>query len=155
MARIADRAEKGRKLKEIPICTWHDLEAAKRDYWKWDSYNRELLRQLFTNEELSEEYAGSFGTVLGVEPNLGDDTEEFRREVGDKVHCLESISERLELIPLSDEVTGQLEGTSRTPASTTRVFVVHGHDEAVQQTVARFLEKLDLEIGRASCRVRV
>ncbi len=34
---------------------------------------------------------------------------------------------------------------SQMPAQTRRVFLVHGHDERVRETVARFLEKLDLE----------
>lgn len=35
--------------------------------------------------------------------------------------------------------------TSGTPRSTDRVFVVHGHDHALLQQCARFLEKLDLQ----------
>jgi predicted nucleotide-binding protein len=35
--------------------------------------------------------------------------------------------------------------TSLTNAESRKVFVVHGHDTALQQAVARFLEKLDLE----------
>ena len=31
-------------------------------------------------------------------------------------------------------------------ASSSRVFLVHGHDEAVRETVARFLEKLGLQV---------
>ncbi|MCK5529623.1 MAG: nucleotide-binding protein, partial [Halopseudomonas aestusnigri] len=31
-------------------------------------------------------------------------------------------------------------------ADSSRVFLVHGHDEAVRETVARFLEKLGLKV---------
>lgn len=33
-----------------------------------------------------------------------------------------------------------------TTPSSTKIFLVHGHDESARQTVARFLEKLDLEV---------
>ncbi|MDP2749017.1 nucleotide-binding protein [Pseudomonas sp.] len=35
---------------------------------------------------------------------------------------------------------------STTPGDSTRIFLVHGHDEAVRETVARFLEKLGIEV---------
>ena len=31
------------------------------------------------------------------------------------------------------------------PKSTNKIFVIHGHDESARETVARFLEKLELE----------
>jgi predicted nucleotide-binding protein len=144
-SRLADRAEKGQKLKEIPINSWESLDAAKKEFSKWSSYNRELLKQLFTSDQLSDEYARYFGGVLSMGRNLGRDIREFHEDVDDKVHRLESIAERLELIPLSDDVTVRLEASASVPASTTRVFVVHGHDEAIREGVARFLERLELE----------
>ena len=144
-SRLADRAGKGRRLKEIVINSWETLDSAKKEYSKWNSYNRELLKQLFTVDELSIEYARFYATVLSTERNLGRDIREFHEEVEDKVHRLESIAERLELIPMSDDISVRLDATANTPASTSRVFVVHGHDEAVREGVARFLERLDLE----------
>jgi predicted nucleotide-binding protein len=145
-SRLADRADKGRKLKDIPINSWETLDGAKKEYDKWSSYNSELLKQLFTSDELSNEYDRFYGAVI-MERNLGRDIREFHEEVGDKIHRLESIAERLELIPLSDEITAQLDATAipSKPTSTSRVFIVHGHDEAVRESVARFLERLDLQ----------
>lgn len=145
-SRLADRADKGRKLKEVSINSRETLEVAQREYWKWSSYNQELLKQLFTGDDLSDEYARFFGAVvLGRERTLGTDIRDFHKDVEDKVHRLESIAERLELIPLSDEIAERLDAAASTPASTSRVFVVHGHDEAIREGIARFLEKLGLE----------
>ena len=45
-----------------------------------------------------------------------------------------------------DEKSSGLSRTEvKTPKDTNKVFVVHGRDEYAQETVARFLEKLDLE----------
>jgi predicted nucleotide-binding protein len=144
-SRLADRADKGRALKGIPVNSWETLDSAKKEYSKWSAYNRELLKQLFTSDELSEEYARFYGAVMSMDRNLGRDIQEFHEDIDDKVHRLESIVERLELIPLSDDVADKLDAVASTPASTTRVFVVHGHDEAVREAVARFLERLELE----------
>jgi len=137
--------ERGRTLKEIPISSWETLDAAKKEYSTWSSYNHELLRQLFTNDELAAEYSRFYGAVLSMERNLGREIGEFHEDIDDKIHRLQSISERLELIPLSDEIAAKMESPTTSPASTTRVFVVHGRDEAVREGVARFLEKLGLE----------
>ena len=145
-SRLADRVANGEKLKDIPINSWEALDAAKKQYSKWSAYNHELLKQLFTSDELAVEYSRFYGAVLSMERNLGRDIGEFHEDVDDKVHRLESISERLELIPLSDEIVQRLESVSLVvQASATRVFVVHGHDEATRERVARFLERLDLE----------
>ena len=53
------------------------------------------------------------------------------------------------LVELVDEKTiaapARPARTGQPPAASRRVFVVHGHDEAVKQAVARTLEKLDLD----------
>jgi predicted nucleotide-binding protein len=144
-SRLADRGDKGKKLKDIPILSSENFDAARKEFYKWDSYNQELLKQLFTNEELSDEYAASFSFGGGGSRYLPQEIRDFHGEIDDRVHRLESIAERLELIPLSDDVSKRLDAPSAAPTSLTRVFVVHGHDEALRERVARFLEKLDLE----------
>ena len=65
---------------------------------------------------------------------------EFRGGVAERIRVLESIVARLDLIPepcaAESVVQPTLVGRD--------VFVVHGHDEGAKETVARFLEKLDL-----------
>lgn len=62
-----------------------------------------------------------------------------------KIQSLESIRERLELIPLAQGV--QTIPGKRADVGTLRdkVFVVHGHDEEAKQSVARLLEEFGLE----------
>jgi hypothetical protein len=93
-SRLADRADKGRELKDISINSWEALDAAKKEFSKWSAYNGELLKQLFTSDELSDEYSRFYGAVLSMDRNLGRDIREFHEDVDDKVHRLESIAER-------------------------------------------------------------
>ena len=73
--------------------------------------------------------------------------EEFYSDVREYITRLESILGRLELIPESPLLAQPTEAqpTRGRPEVSKRVFVVHGHDEEAKQSVARCLEKLELE----------
>ena len=59
---------------------------------------------------------------------------------------LESMTDEVEEYWEEDEESPNTSDTRlKTAKDTTKVFVIHGHDEAAQQKVARFLEKLELE----------
>jgi len=51
------------------------------------------------------------------------------------------MTEELELFESSTELPGQKQETSQS----NKVFVVHGHDEMMKQSIARAIEKLGLE----------
>lgn len=74
--------------------------------------------------------------------------EKFVAGVPQTISMLEGLVERLEekrgdIANAATSASLALAATSVT--DTRRVFVVHGHDEKAQQTIARFLEKLELE----------
>jgi hypothetical protein len=112
----------------------------------WSDYTTELLKSLFTNEEVPRE----FGTMWGAwdrDPsrhllNLHRGTQELLKQ-------LRSIFGRIELF---EEASGASTSRSTPPVeerfaarpASQEVFIVHGRDEAAKLTVARFLEKLDL-----------
>jgi hypothetical protein len=141
--RITERIEKATALKQVSITSFDSLERAEKEYKTWSSYNTELLKRLFTSPELAEEYARWYGggiAFVGEGRNLGREIGQYQENIDDKVHRLKSIRERLELIP---EAPGAAPATpmdveTLRPAVTNRVFVVHGHDEAARETVARF-----------------
>jgi predicted nucleotide-binding protein len=121
---------------------------AWNEYRKWTDYNEELLRQQFSNDDPAKEYSCSPGYgVIQMEPLTRTEDQELHDDIREKIHLLESLSERLDLIPLSDELG--LSSSANEPhtvaAATDRVFVVHGHDNEVRESVARFIEKLGLQ----------
>lgn len=141
--KIRVQIEKGREIGELKIGSELSLKEARAELDKWSKYNRELLARLFDNASIVEEYDRStsipFFAVLG-ELNITHEIEDFRNDIGYHTRALESILERLELIPEPGEqpVLGQnlFLGSD--------IFVVHGHDEAAKQSVARFIERLGL-----------
>src|SRR2546423_10811456 len=105
-AKLNERIQKGRQLRERRPATMPDLDAFESDYKKWNSYNTELLKQLFTTESFAEEYSW-WGAVAirGRRPTPEERVRDVEQEYDEKLQRLESIVERLELIPVGSGVT--------------------------------------------------
>jgi len=146
-ARLRERVEKAQLLLGLAIRSFEELDDAERAVSTWSAFNVELLRRLFTSPELAEEYSfcGVGGFVTGRD--LHREARSFIDGVKDKIHRIESIIERLELIPEAAGVAPAqpLAATAGRLLNSTRVFVVHGHDQEARETVARFIERLGLE----------
>ena len=77
---------------------------------------------------------------------------DYRRITGDKIknakvslgQAIEALNTDLEDLEASMPLSAPLRSSS--PEASPRVFLVHGHDEAVRETVARFIEKLGIEV---------
>lgn len=143
--RINDRIERGKELKARPIRSEQEFEDVQRAYWPWSEYNEDMFRHMFTNREIAEEYSSSLAfATLGGRRYLGQETKSLHDSIETKIRRLVSISERLELIPLAPGLQPGGERPAAASTSETKVFVVHGRDEAARESVARYLEKLDL-----------
>lgn len=144
--RLADRIDLGRRLLEAPIASVETYETAQQRVRKWTDFNTELLQRIFDNDSFAKEYNWhpGFGSVP-LNPGLEELIEDQREGVATRLTRLESLLERLDLVP---EPTG---ARSAPPALKSdllkgrEVFIVHGHDAAAKEAVARFLERLDLE----------
>ena len=152
-SQLEERIHKASEIGERTIESEDALEVAKRDYRKWNDYNAELLRQIFSNSDPADEYSrtpSAFVIPLGRVP-LYRKVQEHRDDVTEKVHRLQSLVERLEVIPLSEEISARLDQLptpnvqSDGSPRVRRVFIVHGHDDSARERVARFLERLDFE----------
>jgi predicted nucleotide-binding protein len=109
----------------------------------WSDYNRELLVQLFTSLAVAEEYSAFGARAISLRPSFDRLVEDWRDEVQISLTRLRSIYRRLELFPAPDT---EVSTPSRVKARGSGVFVVHGTNSAAKETVARFLERLDLEV---------
>src|SRR5574341_912949 len=143
---IGERIRKGTELKDRPIRSEKEFEDVERDSSTWNEYNEEMLRRMFTSPKIAEEYREWGGLVaLGGGRSPEEEIEELHDSINNKIRRLSSVNQRLELIPLVPGV-GQVQRAPRAPATVAsgKVFVVHGHDDAVRETVARFISKLEL-----------
>lgn len=148
-SRLVDRIEKGKALLQVQINSSDSLESAKHDYHKWDAFNAELLKQLFTTDELSNEYSwwGIASLGNGYE-SLGQLIAEHHEEVTNKLRRLDSIVERIELFATSSavrEVQSAKHSHSEPTTRSKKVFVVHGRDELAKTSLEVFLHEIGLE----------
>jgi len=148
-SKLQARIEKGLELKQRRVETRDAFESLSNDYSKWDSFNSELLKRTFTTDELAQEY--DFWGMMAVsmlEPSLGDKIADVYKSVDKKIHRLDSIIERLELIPLSfAPASAAIPVAEALPVQvrTKRVFVVHGRDEVAKTNLEVFLHDIGLE----------
>src|SRR5258708_3203815 len=143
--KIGERMALGEELFARQICNMEQLDAAENEFRRWSSYNAEMLNRLFTTHKFAEEY--SFWGVMSVsryEKSPAQKVRDHKDEIREKIHRLESVHDRLELIPIAVGVA-KAGGATVARARTNKVFVVHGHDEAARESVARFLERIGLE----------
>ncbi len=142
--RINSRIQEGIRIKDISIQTKNSLERAKAEYNKWNRFNAELLKGIFDTLELSLEYEGSIYWFGAMPREINWRIGIFRKQVQKKIDALESIKERLELYDEPGKKTVvKKEETKKLLSS--KVFIVHGHDDAARLSVDSFLRRLDLE----------
>jgi len=107
----------------------------------WDDYNNTFLRKLFSDESVADKYENAVNfTGYSSLADYAKKVDSFYRI---KMRELNSIKERLKLYTISQGASNK--STAVRPFGD-KVFIVHGHDETTKQSVARFLEKLDLDV---------
>ena len=147
--KLTVRIEKGREIRSTEINTAQELDAADKLYTKWDDFNQELLKRLFTSEELCKEYSRwAGGTVVMMrEKYLNEKIANLYEEIDKKNHRLESMIERIELIPepITARTVSTLDVQPTKAIDKSKVFIVHGHNDAAKLEVARFIEKVGFE----------
>lgn len=134
--KIQARIEKGQQLHDQQIDSKDQLDRAKADFRKWSNYNSTLLSKLFDNSSIVKEYDGIPFVFGWTNPSLNDQINWYRRDVAKKVNRLEGILNKLELYDEPSDTHQSNFGDE--------VFIVHGRDDGTRDTVARFIEKLNL-----------
>jgi predicted nucleotide-binding protein len=147
--KIAVQIQEGNQIGNFSIESSESLRKVRSQYYKWNDFNATLLEKMFDSNEISNKYQGiGVSRIAVVHPgerhSLGEEVQEFRRDIRDKIDRLESIKNRLELYeePRREMKEGTIEHAE---ILSNRIFIVHGRDEGPKQSVARLLGKLGLE----------
>ena len=120
-----------------------ELEKRRDQYSKWSDVNTELLKRIFDNYFYANEY--NQGDVLfgfARMPTLWDKYNDLQNYIKKEINKLESIHDRLELIPQSPTLSTN-SNTMNKLQSGKDIFIVHGHDNEAKREVDVFLRKLD------------
>lgn len=124
------------------------LKEFKNSYSSWNDFNLELLKQSF--EPSDNEYYNSYRqcNAILVWGAGNDPLKTYKDIIESEIKELENLNRKLPLIPHNTTVTNQVTETSiqEKPESVIGkdIFIVHGHNNELKETVARVLEKLGL-----------
>ena len=135
--KIQERIDKGQQLHDRQIDSKNELDKAKGEFRKWSNYNETLLRKLFDNSSIADEYRGIPFFVGLTNTTLNDDINDYRGDISKEVNRLEGIRGKLELYDESADTLLTTFGDE--------IFIVHGRDDGAKETVARFVETLGLK----------
>jgi predicted nucleotide-binding protein len=112
----------------------HDVE-------RWHARTRDALASSYEGDEAPTEFyesaTGGIFTVWGQSPD--EEFENRQKATRAALNTLRSLRERLEYAEVSTPIVPERTAPA-TAAVGSEVFLVHGHDEATKQTIARFLE---------------
>lgn len=171
---LDQRIELGRKVQELPVevvsrfsygnggygrasqTPEYNEEHHNRlrfEFSKWNDYNCELLKQRFSipGNEYQKRYA-ECGQAYFI-TSLSDTVKLLREELAAKINNLETLKDKLPLLPVAATVGSGKESaaqeearsTSRKPinsADSKKVFIVHGHDRATRLEVENLMKDL-------------
>lgn len=138
-ATLANLAARGRKLIDG---SWDPVDT-HRDFRHWVENVATWLDNIEPDSGLSAEWS-SLPTSLLVFGNRYDDSPQvlslFYQAVQNRLRWLSSVP-----TVIANRRVAIAAPKSSSGLQSRRVFLVHGHDERARDTVARFLEKLELE----------
>lgn len=142
---IDELISKGNDIINYEIRTLDHLLISKDSFSHWYDYSREYLKQKF-NKENNEykkgfEDAGAFIFTTIRSPK--DEVNHFQTKVKAKIDFLIRLKTKIKL--LKSEAEKEISSGINQPKSKldlSKVFIVHGHDEAAKMKAARFVERL-------------
>ncbi len=145
-SRIEDRIAKGIELLSALEYSQESYERSQKEYTLWNDYNKEMLKRIFTTDEISEEYSSWAGGIFSGMPSLSEQVQDHRDDIDQKINRLKSILNKLELIPAAcDESQPQTATRAEQKTLSKKVFLVHGHDELAKTNLEIFLSEIGLE----------
>lgn len=146
---LDDRISKGQEIFDRQITNQEAFKSNREDFSNWNDYNSEYLKHAFNkeNNEYKKGYddAGKFSfDFFGGQTSPAQELKKFKDKVKDKLDNLKKLRAKTDLL----KSTIQQKNTvveKLVVLEKSRVFIVHGHDEAAKAKTARFIEKLGLK----------
>lgn len=142
-AQLEDRISKGKRMASKRPNSLKETETHRQKHKSWDDYNKVLLDRIFTTRQIMMEY---MGLHLDFANNAGSVSLDLHNPaLNNSIARLESIVERLPLYVTRNNSSIPVTVSAVSCHSNSRdVFIVHGHDNELKHTVARYLTSLQL-----------
>jgi len=145
---LLDRIEKGKEIINVSVTNTEELKKNEADYYRWDNYNSEYLKQSFNNEQsqYKKEYdnVNYYSNMFGGPSSPAEELKQLKKDIGKKVEYLEQLVEKIPLLKSAVEAKQPVKVQTALGKINNNIFIVHGHNTSVQLNVARTIEKLGL-----------
>ncbi len=119
------------------------------EFEKWRRNTRVAIANTFGNESDHIRDFNNINFYPAVVPGKTPESKfqaSYVKGLDSAASVLESMINEIEEYREEDEQSSKTSDSRvKMPKSTNKVFVIHGHDESARETVARFLERLELE----------
>jgi len=142
-AELDERISIGRELRGREIRTKTELDKADDGFRTWSEFNTELLRTRFTTNQLADDYQSGWPAFY-MDPTLNQELEVLHNRLDHAIRKLTSVKERLSLFEEPQTVMSPAKEPVPVDDGDRVIFVVHGHDDARKEEVARLLDRLGL-----------
>jgi predicted nucleotide-binding protein len=108
---------------------------------RWRSVTEAAVRSIYSTDEPSKAFASSVSHTFRRMGQTEDDTFAYQQDVIPRgMNTLTALVESLEYTPTTAPFESPAVGRVVEDSRGDGIFLVHGHDEAAKQTVARFLD---------------
>lgn len=153
IAKSEAEAQIKKQIDKLPkiLANSSDYEQAKAIIDQYAEYNKELLSHMFDNDAIVREYNAVINhgyNIRNVRPYWGQapesDEVKLQREVEGHIKKLESILQRLELIPELPKVFTTEESNWPKTELGSGIFIVHGHDDEAKMELEHFVSEIGL-----------
>lgn len=111
-----------------------------RQYHVWDNRNKEIFTRIFEHQNNTglDGYERTGASII-----YSDVVEEQKSHIRDKIAYIDGFIQQLDLIPC--KVTSNVVAQPQLAVDMKKVFIVHGHNDALKTDVARTIETMGLK----------
>ncbi len=143
---LKKQIDEGQEFITKPIHRMEYLKVRENEAAIWFSYTEKLLRTLFSGGIYANRFAMSDDKLVRVSSySLSQQIEQFHRIMELRLTELKKFHREADLLKEAKPSIMSTAPIINTGMTGTKVFIVHGHDEAVKQKVARLLEHLEIK----------
>jgi hypothetical protein len=164
---LQTQLEKGNQLRSMKIRSGQDLDQARAAKLDWTTRTTEVLNELFDSPAVAEQCNDWVGRIYPEYAEFGNFVEQFYAEMDHRIKRIKGVLKQIDKLPspvrpLVDGAAAPAVAVPGVPAAPmpasipvplppssmlSGLLVVRKADEAARQSVAEFLESLDIEMS--------
>lgn len=158
---LHNQVKKGADIKATRIRTGQDLDQARAAKLEWTTRCIEILNDLFDSPSVAEQCNDWVGRIYPEYAEFENFVEQFYAEMDHRIGRMKEVARKIEQMaapetpraarpapqPQQAEPVKPISPPQQVISSLAGVLIVHNANDALRQTVAEFLESLDIDVS--------